>query len=279
MFQDTTKTAQRPSDTFSKITEKDGLSIPDLREQAELYIAIYCYAQSPKTIRGKRDVLAYLIGFLERTKARTCNPLAMARFFRHCINGHTEPEGRFGRGATCGNSKPYKPLRPRSLQLYHIYLKTFFDKLVEEGIIPKSPMHGMKRPKALEEEIYPFTENHIDGLLTAADKSKAPLRNRALLLLMWDTGIRLTELCSLYQGDLDLKTSTVVIRKGKNSKMRICVFSNETALALLRYKRSLSALKLEEDDHLFLTFAQGSKTPLQPNGVYQLYKRTFLATR
>src|SRR5690606_30183753 len=112
----------------------------------------------------------------------------MARFFRHCINGHTEPDGRFGRGVTCGNSKPYKPLRPRSLQLYHIYLKTFFDKLVEEGIIPKSPMHGMKRPKALEEEIYPFTENHINGLLTAADKSKAPLRNRALLLLMWDTG-------------------------------------------------------------------------------------------
>jgi site-specific recombinase XerD len=76
--------------------------------------------------------------------------------------------------------------------------------LVDEELIEASPMRKFEKPRCPASHIAPSSAEQIDLLFTAAERSTNPLRDKAMLFLLLDTGMRASELCGLRMCDLDL---------------------------------------------------------------------------
>ena len=126
----------------------------------------------------------------------------------------------------------------------------------------------VQRPRAPKRQPLPYSEDEVRRLLAACDfaapwgqgqvKSKraTALRDRAMLLVMVDTGIRASELCNLRIGDYDRTTGRLLVKDGKGGKER-AVFAGATARAAIwRYlveRRKAEDAGRAADDALFAT--------------------------
>ena len=92
-------------------------------------------------------------------------------------------------------------------------------------------------------KIYQRQGQSVDHALGSSD------RNRAIMLLMLDTGIRASELCDLKVEDMDNRNNRIFVRQGKGMKERMLPFSPRTGQMIWRY---LAARKdTRPDDPLF----------------------------
>lgn len=100
-----------------------------------------------------------------------------------------------------------------------------------------------------------------------------PVRDRAIVALLLDTGIRESECCSLDVDDLDLEGGTVLVRKGKGAKQRVVIFEAETKRLLLEWLdvRTSSGSALFVALHSNKTSRVGER--LSDNGLYTAVKR------
>ncbi|MGH2619281.1 MAG: tyrosine-type recombinase/integrase [Anaerolineales bacterium] len=109
----------------------------------------------------------------------------------------------------------------------------------EEGYLSEPVKVDM--PK-LDQKRLPFLD--ADQLARVLDKGCADLRDKALILLMADTGLRRSEVIALDWEDVDIKSGLVIVRRGKGGKARSVVVGVKTRRILLRYRRSVP-----HDDH------------------------------
>jgi len=93
-------------------------------------------------------------------------------------------------------------------------------------------------------------------------------RDRALVLLLADSGIRRAEVLALNWGDVDFSTGAVIVRRGKGGKARVAAVGATTRRALLSYRRTLSYI--QSDAPVFVT-PLGKK--LSPNGIRSIFPR------
>ena len=131
------------------------------------------------------------------------------------------------------------------------------EKYVAEPVVFQIPTIAEKRLPCLSEE-------EVKKLL---DACREP-RDRALILLMVDTGLRRAELCALNWEDADISTGLVRVVRGKGGKARSVVVGVATRRALLAYRRLTAA---EPTRPLFQTKAGGR---LSFNGLRSLLLRT-----
>lgn len=138
---------------------------------------------------------------------------------------------------------------PKTLLNYHTGLAALYTWLVSQSIVPANLLHGITRPKPQKHEINPLTKHDLHALLASLDRSKpyrstrakpvthrlpAALRNRALILLLLDTGARADEIASAAIADLDLRNRHLLVR-GKGNKTRTLPYSPRTGEILWRY--------------------------------------------
>lgn len=111
--------------------------------------------------------------------------------------------------------------------------------------------------KYSETIVDPLTQNEVKRLVLACDKTRNKARratallDRAIILILVDTGIRASELCALTVGDLDEKTGRLTIRHGKGDKPRIVILGARARKALYRYLVTRDAAR--PTDPLFAT--------------------------
>lgn len=110
------------------------------------------------------------------------------------------------------------------------------------------------------------------------------LRNRAILLMLWDTGLRVSELLSLDIQDLELKQRTAYIKTAKSRgrrPVRQIFWTLETHKALLCWMEKLNTLKkkfrFEDDEALFVSISKSSRqlvrgTRMKPGGVAEIMR-------
>lgn len=122
----------------------------------------------------------------------------------------------------------------KTLLNYHTGLSAFFKWALNEELVGINPVVGVARPKPEQRVIQPIPEEHIRAILKSIGKSDYSLRHRALILLLLDTGMRVSEICSLTKRNTDLKAKSLKLI-GKNNKERILYFSPTTAQALWKY--------------------------------------------
>jgi integrase/recombinase XerD len=100
-------------------------------------------------------------------------------------------------------------------------IRAFCNFLAREGIVPNSPMAGVAVPKVPSRYPEILTGAEAKKLVSAATASNwASIRNRAMVLTLLDTGVRLGELIRLDLVDVQLRELTIRIRSGKGDKER-----------------------------------------------------------
>jgi integrase/recombinase XerC len=113
-------------------------------------------------------------------------------------------------------------------------LKTFFRYLCREGILERNPARALLSPRLEKKIPAHLEESEVAGLVEVPGDAPAAVRARAILELLYGTGIRCAELIGLDVADVDLAGRTVRVL-GKGSKERIVPFGAPAGRALARY--------------------------------------------
>jgi site-specific recombinase XerD len=149
-------------------------------------------------------------------------------------------------------------------------LQQFFKWLVDEGEIAVSPMAKMEPPKVPQALVPVIPDDALAKLLEqASSRGFADRRDRAIMLVLLDTGVRLGGLVGLKTDDVDLhkgKTLTVTLKGGRRLLVPI---GAETCKALDRYMRDRAWHPDADTPWLWL----GERGRLLDSGIYQMLKR------
>ena len=114
------------------------------------------------------------------------------------------------------------------------FLRWYWDELDIETV---NPISKVKTPRLPVEPIEGISRDEFESLLSACKKTFLGERDRAILMVLLDTGIRASELCSIRLEDVNLIDSSILIRQGKGKKPRYVFFGKTTRKQLRRYLR------------------------------------------
>lgn len=186
---------------------------------------------SPHTLRGYRSDLEELSKFLGDKDPKDVTHLDLRRFL-----------------AELKRKDSAKRTVVRKLGA----IRSFFRFLSREKYIKNNPADSVFTPK-LDKRLPEFldTEKTIK-LVTAPDvTSTMGLRDRALLEMLYSTGIRVSELVGIDVADMDLISGSVKVR-GKGKKERLALLGSEAQKAVRNYLEGRESDGLGEKKHLFL---------------------------
>lgn len=148
-------------------------------------------------------------------------------------------------------------------------LKSYCKYLMKQGLITKNPMAKVVSPKKKKRLPEFVQEDHMNKLDSSSvfTEDFSGIRDRFMLELFYNTGMRLSELINIKHGDMDEQGGTVKIL-GKRNKERICPINNYTINIYREYLNSKieSGLETSNSSYLFLT-DKGQK--LYGNFVYR----------
>jgi integrase/recombinase XerD len=228
---------------------------------------------SGKTLQWHRTALGFLRSFLEEERGITLVGEVDAPDINAWFASMRKTQTSRG-----------KVRSERTIQTYARSARAFFHWLVRRETIERNPFDRVVFPKVGKPLIRTIEPEEFERLLLACTPpgemgpfaDRAAARNRAILWVLYDTGIRLSELCGLRLGDFDRKHGIITV-KGKGSKERRIALGNNCLRNLLYYvdRHRPDAEELAEwgsggEDHLFLAETRG---PLTINGVTLLFAR------
>ncbi|MDP2705164.1 MAG: tyrosine-type recombinase/integrase [bacterium] len=128
---------------------------------------------------------------------------------------------------------PYDTLKKRTQNYYLIALRSFLKYLMRRKIQSLSP-DRIELAKVGERSLDLISADELQRLIEAPNaKTVKDLRDRAILELLFSTGLRVSELCSLPR-DIDLRKDEVSIR-GKGDKVRVVFISPRAKEAIRQY--------------------------------------------
>ncbi len=153
-------------------------------------------------------------------------------------------------------------------------IKAFYNYMYKEGIVDHDVADLLKAPKI---------EKKIPEVLTTAEvvrlleqprgDSPKEIRDKAMLELLYATGIRVTELITLRVRDVNLQMGYVICKDSsrEDGKERVIPFGNEARTAILHYLGGTRASMIEDPDSEYL-FANCSGKPMSRQGFWKLIK-------
>ena len=136
---------------------------------------------------------------------------------------------------------------------YLTVIKNFYSFLATEGYLENNPCENIEQPKISKTLPHYLTEEEVNQLLNIPLKTPYDYRNKAMLELLYATGIRVSELVQLKLNNLDLHDDYIRVL-GKGSKERISPISsmaeNYLKIYIDQYRNKL--LKNKDSDYLFI---------------------------
>lgn len=219
--------------------------------------------RSPKTIENYNH---YLTRFINFTKAGDPGDITeeAIRKYRLQLNRITDERG--------------KPLK-KITQNYHIIALRSFLKYLAKRDIRVVPAEKIELGKQEEREVVFLEPSELERFLRAPQgMSLSNLRDRAILETLFSTGLRVSELCSLNQYDIDLKRGEFSVR-GKGSKLRLVFLSEQAKTAIASYLDK----RQDADEALFIRvprnerFEKYAGLRLTPRSVQRIIKKYAVA--
>jgi len=246
--------------------------MPYLKELKTQFLE-YLEIEKGRTIRTVENYDHYLSVFLEQTKITDPKNItdSKVRDFRIWLN----------RQSTGNNRKTGDTIKKKTQNYYLIALRTFLKFLIRRNIA-SLPADNIELAKIGERQIDIISQEELKRLLATPNKEKnleRRARDKAILEMLFSTGLRVSELCSL-QNDLDLHLDEFSIR-GKGGKVRVVFLSDEAKKAVKDYL----ALRKDMSDALFVQISkkpdlgsdskkQKSLSPALGNSVERLTRRS-----
>jgi integrase/recombinase XerD len=164
-------------------------------------------------------------------------------------------------------------LSPSTIEVKAYALRGFFGFLAKEGLLLGSPAQDLGRGKCRPIERRVPSRGEVLLLLDAPGKDPAGLRDRAILEMLYSTGLRCAELCNLDLQDVDRTGGAVWVRKGKGGKDRV-VPVGARALETLRLYLEKGRPKLKPRGHAL--FLNGWGDRISRDGTAERVKRARL---
>jgi integrase/recombinase XerD len=162
---------------------------------------------------------------------------------------------------------------PRSVARAVACFRGFYRFLVVDGRLQGSPADDLRPPRAWHVLPRYLSVDDVDRLIAQPDVSTARgLRDRALIELLYATGMRVSELISLRPADVNLEASYLTCT-GKGAKQRIVPFGDEAGAWVTRYLREArrQLLGKRSSPRLFVN-ARGGGAGLTRVGFWKILK-------
>jgi site-specific recombinase XerD len=159
-----------------------------------------------------------------------------------------------------------------SVKNRHDGIRQFFAWCEEEGELPegRNPMRHVKPPRVPQNPPDILREDEIRALLKACDgRAFEDRRDAALVTLLYDTGLRLSECAGITLADIDIADRREVTVIGKGRKERMLPIGANAARAMGRYLRMRRAHRDASLPALWL----GIRGPMTPSGIRQVLEK------
>lgn len=216
--------------------------------------------RSLKTVENYKH---YLDRFLAFSKAQKPDDITdgLMREYRLWLNRQTARTHKGGAKDT---------LKRKTQNYYLIALRAFLKYLRKREIAALSP-ERIELAKVGDRSLDLISAEELERLMNAPKGSDVKdLRDKAILELLFSTGLRVSELCSLDR-DLDLTRDEFSIR-GKGDKVRVVFLSQEAKDVIREYLKKRDDI----DDALFVQFGKNAKSAqsarLTPRSVERIVK-------
>lgn len=172
--------------------------------------------------------------------------------------------------------------RPRTLHRMISTLSSFYRYLYVQGAVAVDPMIGVERPRIKNQELKYLKHSQVIRLINTIENE----RDRLIVRLIYATGVRVSELCSISIEDIDFEDHTIRVR-GKGDKIRTVFVDDETLEEIGRFIGNKIAgplfpgqqgkhLSPRTVQHIFRQYAPPGITPHKIRHSYasELYRRS-----
>ncbi|MBQ5441550.1 MAG: tyrosine recombinase [Firmicutes bacterium] len=149
-------------------------------------------------------------------------------------------------------------------------IRTFYKFLLKEGRVKENPAENIKSPRIEKKDIEYLSIDDIDKLMSLPDESLKGKRDRAILELMYATGIRASELIDMRLDDCNMRMGFVKC-SGEHSKARIIPIGRPARMALETYIYDVRPAMLRggTTDSLFVNYVG---EPMTRQGLWKILK-------
>lgn len=193
-------------------------------------------------------------GYLLHARARRLSPYTIRDYtttFRKFADflAHDPPLAAITPGQVRRFLASQNGISKKTLLNYHTGLSALWTWSLAEGLVDHHILRHVDRPRPEQTAIMPYTRADIEAMLNACDHSRSytrpgqrefshsrptALRDRLIIIILLDTGLRATEIVTLVDDQIDLKNQRLLVN-GKGAKQRTVRFSTRTAQLLWRY--------------------------------------------
>lgn len=158
-------------------------------------------------------------------------------------------------------------LAPRSIARALVSIRSFFDHLVVSGDRRDNPCANLSAPRLWRRLPTVLSESEVESILDAPDTATPlGLRDKAMLELLYATGMRVSELVGLELAQLRVDQGFIVIR-GKGDKERVVPFGDTAEIWMNRYlRRARPELHSGRHEKIFVNLRGG---PLSRQGFWK----------
>jgi integrase/recombinase XerC len=166
----------------------------------------------------------------------------------------------------------HKKLKKSSISRKLASVRSFFKYLHREGYIKKNPAKLVSSPKVPKTLPKFLTIDDVFSLMESpVGETFGPTRDKAILELLYSSGLRVAELTSLDIGDLDLKESVIRV-KGKGRKERIVPIGSKAMAAIQEYLPERISIR-KKSSALILNCRGGRLTQRSVRRILSFYSR------
>ena len=242
-----------------KSKDFDKLFFSKTREFLDEYLLLQC-SRSFHTIKAYRDSLTIFRRYV------THRGLSLKKFeFKDCTREflldfleYLQKEGY--EKASCNQ-------RLAAIKSYMWYVADG-DITWQQNALMVSRVPFLKTP---EKDKAILSNDCLKAILSAPDNSALGIRDATIMIVLYDSAIRLSELLQLKVSDVNLKNTTPYLRiKGKGDKERIVSISDNTVSHLRRYMQKFHLESTPKTEYLFYTIIHGHANPMSPSNIARI---------
>ena len=226
-----------------------------------------------------KDLKTQFLEYLEIEKGRSVKTVEnydryLMRFFNYAkvlapkqVTEQMVREFRINLNRAAGTSGTMK----KNTQNYHLIALRAFLKFIRKRDVESLNPERIELAKTSGRDLDLITSNELGRLMKGPQGDElSALRDRAILELLFSTGLRVSELCSL-NSDLDLSRDEFSVR-GKGDKVRVVFLSSEAKDAVSAYIKK----RADMSDALFVGYGKAGKSKdagrLTPRSVERIVK-------
>ena len=218
---------------------------------------------SPATVESYRDSLTLFRRFLTDNQHRSLASFKFSNCTKDCIYGFRDYLQESGN-------------KPSTVNVRVAAIRTYLNYAADRDVSVQSVALAISRIKPLkmiQKEKKVLCEGALAAVLSAPPQTKMGLRDRAILVTMYDSAVRLTELLTIKVGDINLDGEyPYVFIHGKGNRERTVQLTEKTVEHLREYIRVFHTHP-SRDAFLFHTTIKGKTDRMSSGNVQRLLKR------